>query len=82
MLGFNASGLATPAQSIYYEMKSLKTNVVILKIPEAQINLTNNRDQETNNISSEGNEGTSARAKVKAPTLAEPLSTQSWPWAM
>lgn len=46
------------------------------EIPEAQINLTNSRDQDTNNISSWGNEGNLAWTKIQAPTLAEPLSMQ------
>lgn len=37
--------------------------------PKAQINLTNNRDQDTNNISSWGNEGDLAWTKVQAPSL-------------
>ena len=47
------------------------------EIPEAKINLTTNRDQDMNNISSCRKEGNLAWTKVQAPTQAEPLSAQS-----
>lgn len=47
------------------------------EIPEAKINLANNRDQDTNYISSWGNKGNLAWTKVQASTRAEALSVQS-----
>lgn len=56
LLGLQVSSLTSPEHILWNEVTENKM-LWSAEIPEAQINFTNERDQDTNNISSWGNEG-------------------------